>query len=81
MTLVLFNPYIGPYGGLPFQARVDLGGMAMKGYSVFPKAPASLEPHLQIVQCHIQESHCGVLPLCRGAVGVFYNLCRLGSAI
>ena len=26
-----------------FQARVDLGAMAMKGYSAFPKAPASLE--------------------------------------
>ena len=30
---------------LPFQARVDLGAMATKGCSAFPKAPASLEPH------------------------------------
>ena len=32
------------------RARVDLGAMAMKGYSAFPKAlPALLEPHHQIV--------------------------------
>ena len=36
---------------LPFQ--VDLEAMAMKGYSAFLKAPASLEPHHQIVLCHI----------------------------
>ena len=26
----------------PFRARADLGAMAMKGYSAFPKAPAQL---------------------------------------
>ena len=31
---------------LPLQARMDLGAIAMKGYSTFPKAPAFLEPHL-----------------------------------
>ena len=49
MQLVLFNPYIGPYQVLPGRARVDLVAIAMKGYSTFPKAPASLEPHHQIV--------------------------------
>ena len=34
---------------LPLPARVDLGVMAMKGYSAFPKAPALLELHHQIV--------------------------------
>ena len=34
---------------LPLRARVDLGAMAMKGYSVFPKAPELLEPHYQNV--------------------------------
>ena len=53
MLLVLFNPQIGPYQVLPRRARVDLGVMAMKGYSVFPKAPALLGPHHQIVQCHM----------------------------
>ena len=37
------------YQVLPLRARVDLGAMAMKGYSAFPKAPALLEPHHQIV--------------------------------
>ena len=37
------------YPVLPFRARVDLGAMAMKGCSAFPKAPASLESHYQIV--------------------------------
>ena len=38
-----------PYQVLPRRARVKLGAMAMKGGSAFPKAPASLEPHHQIV--------------------------------
>ena len=59
MLLVLFNPQIGHYQVLPLRARVDLGAMAMKGYSAFPKAPALLEPHHQIVQCHIQDTHSG----------------------
>ena len=32
---------------VPFQARVDLGAMAMKGCSAFPKAPVSMEPQLR----------------------------------
>ena len=31
---------IGPYQLLPHWAKVDLGGMAMKSYSAFFKAPA-----------------------------------------
>ena len=42
-------PLIRPYQALPFRASVDQGAMALKGYSTFPKAPASLEPHHQIV--------------------------------
>ena len=38
IQLILFNPSI-----------VALGAMAMKGYSAFSKAPASLEPHNLIV--------------------------------
>ena len=34
---------------LPLQARMDQDVMAMKGYSAFPKAPALLKPHHQIV--------------------------------
>ena len=47
--LVLFNPLIGPYQVLQLRARVDLGAMAMKVYSAFPKTPAVLEPQYQIV--------------------------------
>ena len=41
MQLVLFNPYGGPYQVLPFRARVDLGAVAIKGCSAFPKARPS----------------------------------------
>ena len=34
---------------LPLRTRVDLGAIAMKGYSAFPKAPVLLEPHHQSV--------------------------------
>ena len=37
------------YQVLPLRAKVDRGGMAMKKYSIFPKAQALLEPHHQIV--------------------------------
>ena len=36
----------------------------------------------QIVYCHIQDTHgVEVLPLCRGAIGVFYSPSRLGYVI
>ena len=54
MQFFQFDPYIGPYQVQPLQARVELGTMAMKGYSAFPKAPALLQPHHQIVKCHIR---------------------------
>ena len=38
-----------PYQVLPLQAKVDLGVMAIKGYSAFPKAPALLELQHHIV--------------------------------
>ena len=34
---------------LLLRARIDQGAVAMKGWSTFPKAPASLAPHYQIV--------------------------------
>ena len=59
MPLVLFNLEIWPYQVLPCRARLDQGAMAMKGCSVFPKAPALLGPHHQIVSCHIKDTHLG----------------------
>ena len=64
---------------LPGWARVNLGAMAMKAYSAFPKAPALLEPHHKIVWCYIQShSLGGVLLLCRDAVSDFYSPSLLG---
>ena len=39
----------GPYQVLPLWTRVDLEAIAIKGYSVLPKAPALAEAHHQIV--------------------------------
>ena len=33
---------------LPLRVRVDLGAMAGKGYSAFPKPPALLKPHIKL---------------------------------
>ena len=41
---------------LQLWVRVDPGAMAIKGYSIFPKAPVLLEPHHQMVECHTQHS-------------------------
>ena len=77
---VLFYPKIEPYQMLPFRARVDPGMIAMKGFSVFQKAPVIMEPHNQIVLSHIQdppseESY----PFCRDAVSGFYSPNWLGN--
>ena len=54
-SLLLIDQYTGPERVQPLQARVDLGVMVKKGYSIFAKAPALLEPLHQIVKCHIQD--------------------------
>ena len=76
MPLVLLKPEIGSYQVLPLRARVDLGAMAMKGFSAFPKATAS--------DCLVsyQDTRWGrVLPLCREEVGVFYSPRRRGKSV
>ena len=45
---VLFDPKIGPYQVITLQTRVDIGVMAVKRFSVIPKASTSLKPHIQI---------------------------------
>ena len=54
---------------------MDLGAMAMKGYSAFPKAPALLKLHTPIfLVSYLGHSlRGGVLPLCREVVGIFYS--------
>ena len=73
MLLVLFNPYMGPYQVLPLRARVDLGAMAMKGYSTFPKLQHSWNLTIRLFSVISRTLVRGVLPLCRGAVSVFYS--------
>ena len=50
---------MGPYQVPPLRDRVKLGAMAMEEYSAFSTVPALLEPHRQIVLCHIQNTHWG----------------------
>ena len=50
--------------------------MAIKGYSAFLKAAALMELCLVL---YPGQSMRGVLPICRGAVGVFYSPSRLGN--
>ena len=38
-------------------AKVGMWVMATKGYSAFPKAPALLELHHQILKCHIYDTN------------------------
>ena len=59
----LFNPLIEAYHVLTLRVRVDLGAIAMKGYSTFPKF-SRLQPRHQIILCHIQDTRVcgGVLP-------------------
>ena len=70
---------MGPKQILLIWVRVDLRVIAMKGYCIFPKVPG-MEPLHQmqfhvISRVHIRR----VLPLSRGAVGIFYSLSRQGK--
>ena len=43
------TPSIGLFQVLPLHVRMDLRAMATKSSSTFPKAPALLETHYQII--------------------------------
>ena len=45
-----------PYHMLLLRARLDLGAMAMKGYTAFPKTLTLLKPHYHIVLYHIGDN-------------------------
>ena len=51
------------------RVRVDLGAMAMKGYSTFPKSVGPASGGLMSYQRHTLREF---LLLCRDAVSVFY---------
>ena len=61
---------------LPVRVRVELGAIAMKEYSAFPKVPG-LEPHHRIFSFISRTLVWGVLLICRDAIGVFYSSSRL----
>ena len=64
---------------LALRDGINLGGMAMKWYSTFPKAPALLEPHHLIVHA-ITRTLVGVESYTRDADSVlFYTFSRLGK--
>ena len=64
---------------LPLRARVDLGVMAIKEFSTFPKASKLLKPQHHIVYWHIRTLVGEVLPLCRDALAIFCSLGWLGQ--
>ena len=65
---VLFDPNQVP----PLQVRQDLGAIAMKGYSTFPRGPAGL---VSYTGHSLMEK---VLPLNEDTVGVFDSPSQLG---
>ena len=52
-TVCSISPMESPYQVQPLRVKVDLGAIAMKEYSAFPKLPALLKPHCQIILCYI----------------------------
>ena len=60
---VLFDPYMGLDQELATPIKVNVGVMAMKGYSTSHKSP-----HHHMVYFHYQDIRWGVLPFCWHAV-------------
>ena len=47
----VFDTQMGPNEELPFQIRVDMGVMTMKGYPTFPKISITEASSLDAVLC------------------------------
>ena len=77
-SLVLFDPYIGPYQVLPFRARVNLGVKA-RGTPHSPKLQHYWNLIFRLFSVLCRTFVGGVLPLFRDVVGVFYCPSRLGQ--
>ena len=60
-TQLKYQTFIWPIArtliGATLLSWEDLRAMAMKEYSVLPKAPVLLEPRHQIIYCHIQDTY------------------------
>ena len=75
-----FDPFVGFKQVLPLRFRVDLEVMAVKGY--FLHSPKLKDKNLTIRLFSVIPGIFvggGVLPLCRGAVGIFYITSKLGG--
>ena len=55
--------------------------MAMKGYCTFPKTQHHWNLTIRLFSVISRTLTGGILPLCRGAVGVFYCASRLGKVV
>ena len=80
-SLVIFNPWIGPYQVVPFPAKADLGAEAKKGtlHSTKLQHYWNLTNRLFSVISRTPVVCGGVLPLYRDAVGVFCSPSQLGQ--
>ena len=79
--IFLFDPLMVLYLVLPLRVRVDLGAMAMYGYSIFPKTPKH-EPHYQMQFTVISQIVVGdgVLPFYGDVVGELKSPNWLGGS-
>ena len=81
MQLVLFNPLIGPLSGTTTPGQSEPGSDSNEGVLHIPPKPSinGTTPSDCLVS-YIGHS-LRVLPLCRGAVGVFFSPSRLGKNV
>ena len=67
--------------GATTPGQSELGSDGNKEVLHIPQSSRITEPYHQIILCHIRTLIGGVLPLCRGAVSVFYRPSQLGYII
>ena len=66
---------------LTFWAIVDLGTMALRGCPHSPKSQHHWDLTIRLFSVILRTLIVGVLPLCRGEVGVFYIIIWYGSKV
>ena len=79
MQLVLFNPLIGPISGATISDQRGPGSNGNEGVLRIPKSSSITEALPS--DCLVSYTLGVVLPLCRGAVGVFYSPNQLGKKV
>ena len=80
MQLVLFNPEVQPLSGATTLGQSGPGSNHNKGVLCIPQSSSITGTSPSDCLVSYQDTHWeGVLPLCREAVGVFYNPSWLGN--